>query len=49
MAKVKNQTIYDQDQKKLERLQEEYVMIGFDTKLELHKLIIFALPRRKRK
>jgi hypothetical protein len=49
MAKVKNQTIYSNDQEDLQRLEEEYRMIGFDTKLERNKLIIYALPRGKRK
>ena len=43
--KRKNQVIYSEDQAKLKRLQEEYTMIGFDTKLINGKLIVFAKPR----
>lgn len=49
--KHKNQIIYSQDLKTLERLQEEYTMIGFDTVIKTDKvtgektLVIFAIPR----
>lgn len=49
MAKLKNHVIYDNDRSVLQRLAEEYQMIGRDTKLEPDRLIIFALPRRKQK
>jgi hypothetical protein len=50
MAKPKNHVIYDyNDQDKLVRLAEEYAMLGRDVQVELGKLVVFALPRRKRK
>lgn len=49
MAKHKNQVITDSDQAKLVRLQEEYEMIGRQTKLEDGQLIIFALPQKRNK
>lgn len=49
MSKPKNHVIYDHnDQEKLVRIAEEYVMIGREVKLEQGKLIVFALPRKRR-
>lgn len=48
MAKPKNHVITNSDQELLVRLQEEYDMIGRDTKLEQGKLIVFALPQKKK-
>lgn len=49
MTKIRNHVIYDRnDQDKLVRLAEEYAMLGRDVKLELGKLTVFALPRRRR-
>jgi len=43
--KSRNHVIYSEEKSKLTRLQEEYTMLGFDTKLEPGKLIVFAVPR----
>jgi hypothetical protein len=48
MAKQKNHVITLKDQSELERLREEYEMLGRQTKLEIGKLIIFALPQRRK-
>ena len=49
MAKQKNHVIYDyNDQERLARMAEEYVMIGRDIKLEAGKLTVFALPRKRK-
>ncbi len=49
MAKPKNHVITNSDQGELVRLQEEYEMLGRQTKLVEGKLIVFALPQRKPK
>lgn len=46
--KIRNHYIYNEDRLELLRLAEEYQMTGRDTKIEAGKLIVFALPRRKR-
>lgn len=43
--KSRNQIIYSENKEDLNRLQEEYTLIGFDTKLEEGRLIVFAVPR----
>lgn len=48
MAKPKNHVIYDNDQDTLGRLAEEYAMLGREVKVELGKLTVFALPRKRR-
>ena len=49
MAKPKNHVIYDNnDQDKLVRLAGEYVMLGREVKLEEGRLIVFALPQKRR-
>lgn len=47
--KARNHTIYNTDQTTLQRLAEEYKMIGRDVLLEEGKLTVLALPRRKTK
>lgn len=47
--KISNLHIYRKDPKELARLQEEYRMLGFDTKLEGDHLVVFALKRKKKK
>jgi hypothetical protein len=49
VARHKNQIITHTDRQELIRLQEEYEMIGRQTKLEKDHLIVFALPQRKQK
>jgi hypothetical protein len=48
MAKPKNHVIYDTDQETLVRLKEEYESLGRQTKLEDGRLIVLALPPRRR-
>jgi hypothetical protein len=49
VMKVRNYYIYSGDQKELQRLSEEYQMTGRDTKVDVGKLTVFALPRRKKR
>lgn len=44
--KVKNLRIYTGD---LERLREEYTMIGFDTSLDAGVLTVYTIRRKKEK
>jgi len=46
--KIRNHYIYSENDMELRRLAEEYQMTGRDTKIEPGKLIVFALPRRRR-
>lgn len=46
--KIRNHYIYNDDRTELQRLAEEYQMTGRDIKIEPGKLIVFALPRRRR-
>jgi len=48
MAKPKNHVIYGDNKEELERLRDEYAMLGRDTKLEEGRLIVFALPQKRR-
>lgn len=48
MAQPKNHVIHDKNQDELVRLQEEYDMLGRETKLEQGRLIVFALPQKRR-
>jgi hypothetical protein len=49
MAKHKNYVIFDTSQEMLQRLAEEYIMIGREVKLDQGRLTVFALPRKRRK
>jgi len=48
--RVRNHIIYSTSEAELVRLQEEYVSLGRDAKLELKegKLTVFAIPRGSR-
>ncbi len=47
--KSTNQYVYSDDERYLDRLAEEYTMLGRSTKREKGKLVIFALARKGRK
>jgi hypothetical protein len=47
--KSTNQYVYSDDERYLDRLAEEYAMLGRNTKREKGKLVIFALARKTRK
>ena len=49
MAKPKNHYIYDSNQETLKRLQEEYQMLGRDTRLSDGVLVVLALPKRRKR
>lgn len=53
LVKIRNLNVYSENREWLKTIQEEYVMLGYDTKLVEDRLIVFALPlkskaRRKR-
>lgn len=47
MAKPKNHYIRSKDQKDLERLAEEYEMLGRDVSLTEGTLVVYALPKKR--
>jgi hypothetical protein len=49
MMKAKNQYIYSDDDSYLSRLEEEYALLGRQTKREPGRLIVFALARKARR
>lgn len=48
MARPRNHVIYNSDQDELKRLAEEYQMLGRDIDLTPGKLVVYALPKRKK-
>lgn len=49
IMKSTNQYVYSDDESYLARLEEEFGMLGRQTKREPGRLIIFALARKKKK
>ncbi|AVD99300.1 hypothetical protein SEA_BILLNYE_119 [Streptomyces phage BillNye] len=47
--KASNQYVYSDDEGYLDRLAEEYAMLGRSVKREKGRLIVFALARKSRK
>jgi hypothetical protein len=47
--KAKNQYVYSDDSSYLDRLAEEFALMGRRTKREDGRLIVFALARKSRK
>lgn len=45
----KNLRIYNKDQETLVKLREEYIMLGYHTKLDTGVLTVLSLPPKKQK
>lgn len=49
MARARNKRIYSTNREMLVTLREEFIMLGFDTRLDPGMLTIFTLPRRRKR
>jgi len=47
--KSKNQVIHSDDEDYLKRLEDDFTFMGRNVRLEEGKLIVFALPRKRKK